>query len=305
MKTNCSPLGIFACCTLLAAVFAPIQSSMAGSACVWRVTNTPAPCYLVGTIHALSGTDYPLPAPYYQALKESRQFYFEVAPDPKSEADFGKKWDVATTYSQGDEIRRHIHSKTWTFLEKKFRNSNYLGHDFHFGEHYVKDMMNLRPWAIAFYIWGIRGYNDVYGQHGVDRFISYQAMRQGKACDGLESGAEHVEVLAGMADIDAELMLLDALVRGDQRRDDFNQMRDAWKHGDVEQLAALQKRERDLNPGGDMRLLDYRNLRWIRKIDGAFRSGTPTAIVAGAAHFCGPNNVRELLEKKGFKIEQL
>ena len=305
MKTKCSPLGIFAGCTLLAAVFAPIQSSIAGSACVWRVTNTPAPCYLVGTIHALSGSDYPLPAPYYQALKESQQFYFEVAPDPKSEADFGKKWDVATTYLQGDEIRRHIHPKTWTFLEKKFRNSNYLGHDFHFGEHYVKDMMNLRPWAIAFYVWGIRGYNDVYGQHGVDRFISYQAMRQGKACDGLETGAEHVEVLAGMADIDAELMLLDALVRGDQRRDDFNQMRDAWKRGDIEKMAALQKRERDLNLGGEMRLLDYRNLRWIRKIDGVFKSGTPTAIVAGAAHFCGPNNVRELLEKKGYKVEQL
>lgn len=305
MKIKCSLLGILMGCILLAAVCYPTQSSIAGTACVWRVTNAAAPCYLVGTIHALSGRDYPLPAPYYQALKEARQFYFEVAPDPKSEADFGKKWEVATTYPEGDEIRHHIHPKTWEFLQKKFRISNYLGHDFHFGEHYVKDMMNLRPWAIAFYVWGIRGYSDIYSEHGVDRFISYQAMRHGKACDGLESGAEHVEVLAGMADIDAELMLLDALVRGDQRREDFNLMRDAWKHGDIEKMAALQKRERDLNLGGDIRLLDYRNLRWIRKIDGAFRSGAPTAIVVGTGHFCGPNNVRELLEKKGYKIEQL
>ena len=263
------------------------------------------PCYLVGTIHALSGRDYPLPAPYYRALKESQQFYFEVAPDPKSEADFGKKWDSATTYAVGDDIRHHIHPKTWAFLEKKFRISNYLGHDFHFGEHYVKDMMNLRPWAIAFYVWGIRGYNDVYDQHGVDRFISYRAMRAGKPCDGLETATQHVDVLAGMADIDSELLLLDALVRGDQRRDDFNQMRDAWKHGDVEKMAALEKRERDLNLGGEIRLLDYRNLRWIPKIDAAFKSGRPTAIVTGAGHFCGPNNVRELLEKRGYKIEQL
>ena len=269
------------------------------------MVNTPAPCYLVGTVHALSGKDYPLPAPYYQALKESQQFYFEVAPDPKSEDEFGKKFEVATTYPKGDEVRRHIHAKTWAFLEKKFRISNYLGHDFYFGDHYVKDMMNLRPWAIAYYVWGIRGYSDIYSAHGVDRFISYRAMRAGKPCDGLEDAAEHVDVLAGMADIDAELLLLDALVRGDKRLDDFNQLRDAWKQADVERMVALDKRERDLNPGAEIRLLDYRNLRWIRKIDAAFKSGKSTAIVVGAAHFCGSNNVRELLEKRGYKIEQL
>jgi uncharacterized protein len=305
MLSHRSPLGLLVGCALVAAFLIFSSVAGAGTACVWRVTNTPAPCYLVGTVHALSGRDYPLPAPYYQALKESQQFYFEVAPDPKSEADFGKKWDSATTYAGNDDIRHHIHPKTWAFLEKKFRISNYLGHDFHFGEHYVKDMMNLRPWAIAFYVWGIRGYNDVYDQHGVDRFISYRAMRAGKPCDGLETATQHVDVLAGMADIDSELVLLDALVRGDQRRDDFNKMRDAWKHGDVEKLVALEKRERDLNLGGEIRLLDYRNLRWIPKIDAAFKSGRPTAIVVGTGHFCGPNNVRELLEKHGYKIEQL
>ncbi|MBA2434429.1 MAG: TraB/GumN family protein, partial [Chthoniobacterales bacterium] len=50
---------------------------------------------------------------------------------------------------------------------------------------------------------------------------------------------------------------------------------------------------------------DYRNLRWLPKIIGAIKSGVPTSIVVGTGHFCGPNNVRELLEKKGYKIEQL
>jgi len=298
--------GLLAGCSFLAALnFLAIQSGRAATACVWRVTNTPAPCYFVGTIHALSGKDYPLPAPYYQALKECQQFFFEVSPYRQDEHEFSKIWDDATTYPKGDEIRHHIHAKTWAFLEKKFRNSNYLGHGFYFGDHYVEDMMNLRPWAITFYVWGIRGYNDVYSEHGVDRYLSYQAMRAGKACAGLETAAQHVDVIAGMADIDSELMLLDALVRGDQRRDDFNQMRDAWKHGDVNKLVSLDKRERALNPGEEIRLLDYRNLRWIPKIQGALNSGKPTAIVAGSAHFCGTNSVIDLLQKKGYKIEQL
>ena len=113
-------------------------------------------------------------------------------------------------------------------------------------------------------------------------------------------------MLAGMADIDSELILLDALVRGDKRREDYNQVRDAWRHGDADTTAvALEKRDRDLNQGGEIRLLDYRNLRWIPKIDAAFKGGVPTAIVVGTYHFCGQNNVRELLEKKGYKLEQL
>jgi uncharacterized protein YbaP (TraB family) len=100
-------------------------------------------------------------------------------------------------------------------------------------------------------------------------------------------------------------MLLDALVKGDKRRDDFNQLRDAWKHGDIAKLVALEKRDRDLNLGAEIRLLDYRNLRWIKKIDGAFKSGVPTAIVVGTAHFYGENNVRDLLAQRGYKFEQL
>ncbi len=106
-----------------------------------------------------------------------------------------------------------------------------------------------------------------------------------KACGGLETIAAHVDVLSGMADIDAELILLDSLVRGDKRRDDFNATRAGWKHGDLTAMAADEERERKLNPGAEMRLLDYRNLRWIPKIEGTIRSGVHTSIVGGPATF--------------------
>src|SRR5437762_7797865 len=45
--------------------------------CVWRVTNAGAPFYLVGSIHALSKKDYPLPSPYELALRESKRIVLE------------------------------------------------------------------------------------------------------------------------------------------------------------------------------------------------------------------------------------
>ena len=214
-------------------------------------------------------------------------------------------FDEAAAYPNGDDIRRHIHPGTWNFLEKRFRHSNYLGKGFWFGEHYVPAIQNLRPWAIAYYIWGINRYSDIFDGLGVDNHIAYVAKRMGKTWGGLETPEQHVEVLRGMADIDAEILLLDALVRGDKRRDDFYITRAGWKKGDAGPMLAEEKRERDLNPGAELRLLDYRNLRWIPKIVALIKSGVPTSIVVGSGHFCGTNSVIDLLQKKGYKIEQL
>ncbi|MEO7165456.1 MAG: TraB/GumN family protein [Spartobacteria bacterium] len=266
------------------------------------MTDAPAPFYLVGTIHSLSGRDYPLPKPYMQALHESQQFFFEVDLHPKS--DFGERFDRAACYPKGDDVRRHIHPKTWEFLAKRFRNSNLLGRQFHVGDNYVSGIQELRPWAIAS-IWGINGYSDLSNEYGVDNYFFYQARRAGKACGALETPEEHVDVLRGMADIDAELLLLDALVRGDKRRDDFNATRSGWAKGDMTAMLADEKRARDLNPGCEMRLLDYRNLRWIPKIESLIKSGVPTSIVVGTGHYGGANSVIDLLQKRGHKIEQL
>ena len=81
--------------------------------------------------------------------------------------------------------------------------------------------------------------------------------------------------------------LLDSIVRGDQRRDDFNGMRAAWRRGDTAGMLVEDSRQRKLNPGFEIRLLDYRNLRWIPKIDALIKSGVPTSIVVGTGHLCG------------------
>jgi uncharacterized protein YbaP (TraB family) len=40
-------------------------------------------------------------------------------------------------------------------------------------------------------------------------------------------------------------------------------------------------------------------------LDAMIKSGVPTSIVGGAGHFCGTNSVIDLLQKKGYEIEQL
>src|ERR1700732_3752688 len=117
---------VFSLLALVTALFVPATVAQAGTCCVWRITNVSHPFYLVGTVHALSGNDYPLPAPYTQALHDSQKLIFEIKPDPQS--DFPDKFDIASTYPKGDDIRHHVHPKTWEYLGKNLKYSQYFGH---------------------------------------------------------------------------------------------------------------------------------------------------------------------------------
>jgi len=277
----------------------------AGSCFVWRVTNTPAPCYLVGTLHALRAHDYPLPAGYEQAFRDSKRFVFEMRMmDPASE--FWKKFCRAAAYPQGDYIQRHVHPKTWEIIKVNFGNASMLGHPFWVGNHYVEHgVEQLRPWAIASFWYGIPGYSNVFSDLGVDNYFAYEGKRKGKELGALESDDEHVEVLHGMDDIESELLLLDAIVHRDKEKAWEEQLRTAWKHGDIAGVREYMARFGNLNPGAHVKLLDYRNIKWIPRIKQEFDSGKPTSVVVGSGHMLGSNGLIALLHKRGYQFEQL
>ena len=301
--TNRLSISTIATAVAVAFGFAFASPAQAGTCCVWRVTNIDYPFYLVGTVHALSGSDYPLPKGYDEALRNSQKLIFEIKPDPKS--DFPDKFALAAAYPKGDQIGRHVHPQTWQFLAKQYGYSHMFEFPWSIGNHRLAGIEQLRPWAVAYMLWGIRGYNDVFSTHGVDNHLAYQGRRMGKELAGLETSDEHVAVMAGMSDTESELILLDALVRGDKRRDDYNKYRAAWKKGDIATLWQLDQRERKLNPGGEAKLVDLRNVKWIPRIKQEIKTGKPTAIIAGASHFPGYNGVVALLEHQGYKLEQL
>ena len=108
-----------------------------------------------------------------------------------------------------------------------------------------------------------------------------------------------------MSDIDSEILLLDQIVHGYQDENNFDKLRVAWRHGNTDKLWALDARLRREAPQVAARLVNDRNIRWIPRIEREIKTGKPTAIVAGAAHFAGPNSVVTLLQRRGYTIEQL
>src|SRR5438132_1338436 len=103
---------------IFATVFAiPVRAAEAlPKCCVWRVTNAKAPFYLVGSIHALSKKDYPLPAPYEIALRDSKRLLLEF--DPNRHVEFEKKFEAAAKYPPGQDIRSKIDPELLAWLRQ-------------------------------------------------------------------------------------------------------------------------------------------------------------------------------------------
>src|SRR5436189_615932 len=271
---------------------------------VWRVTNAKAPFYLVGSIHALSKSDYPLPSPYDVALRNSKRFVFEF--DPNRHVEFEKKFEAAGKYPRGQDIRSKIHPDLLVWLRQNIltveaehrqgRREQVRGFD---------SQLGYKPWWIAQHLVGPATYTKSSLSHGLDNYFVDRAGKERKEIAGLESVDEHVAVMGGLSDRDSEFILRDALDEPRNAEKEFSRMHKAWRKGDTDALWACDTRLRTKAPWIAARFVDNRNAKWVPRIEAELKSGKPTAIVAGALHFSGPNSVIKLLEKRGYKIEQL
>jgi len=260
-----------------------------GKHCLWRVTNAKAPFYLLGSVHALQRSDYERTPVVEEALKQSQLILFEV--DPKQDQTFAQKLREAARLPRGQQILGKISPKTYNYLRKITTNG-------------MAEWQHLYPWAIALLLNypKLQGVSSIYG---VDNHVAEMARRYSKTTGGLETVDEHIRVFSDMHMIEEEVVLLQALVHAGKAPQRYQEEVSAWRSGDTKRLYAMHVGRIKEAPTVWWRLLDRRNVRWVPRIEAAIKSGKPTMVVAGAMHFSGPRSVIALLQKRGYKIEQL
>jgi uncharacterized protein YbaP (TraB family) len=269
---------------------AAVQRATGGKHCLWRVTDAKAPVYLLGSIHSMRKNDYPLPPVIEQAIRESQEFYFEI--DPRGDAELGKKLGAAAVLPKGVVIKQKIDPKVWNFLVQISTRQNY-------------SWAGLRAWAIALFVLDYPVYERTSSAYGLDNYVEKKARAHGRPMHGLETVDQHVNVYAGMTDLESEVYLLEAIVFAHQSDARYREAVNDWRTGNIERLYQLEMPDIKGAEGLNPRFLEWRNVRWIPKIESAIKSGRPTIIVAGAMHFSGPHSVIGMLRARGHTIEQL
>ena len=242
--------------------------------------------YLGGSIHGLDSKDYPLPSAYNRAFDGSSALVIEEDPNVSQRA--VEKFYKSGFYPKADSLKNHVDPRTYDFVRRVFRTVP------------EAQIAKCKPWMLITMLWS-PSTNDL----GVEAFLMKRARINRKPILGLESFREHADVLAGMSDKQAELVLLETFIPQAPGTDLHIKILAAWRRGDADAVAHLsQQMERDL-PTFAGRLVADRNRNWIPKIERYIRERHTYFVVAGAAHMGGPNGILELLRARGYQIEQL
>jgi uncharacterized protein len=98
--------------------------------------------------------------------------------------------------------------------------------------------------------------------------------------------------------------LLQSLEEADDAEREVDEMIAAWRAGDVAGLEKFLGKGMKEYPELYRPLTVDRNRRWLARLETMLNEQRDYLVIVGALHLVGKDGVLDLLEKKGYKIEQ-
>lgn len=270
------------------------QAATAEPLPVWEIEGTENRVLLMGSIHYLRASDYPLPEGFDTA--------YELADAIVMEIDMGSIDPLqvqATLASMGTGERTLRESLGNDIYEEASRKAESLG---------IPLMLfdSFEPWFAALSITQLRmmqlGFDPSWG---IETRMTQRAATDGKNIDGLETLEEQ---LGFMADMDAKTQrefLMQSLDEAEAVEAEVSSIVSAWRAGDAGELEELMMNGFEAAPGLEDALLIKRNRNWVRPIEALADQEDNYLVVVGAMHLVGDNSVVAMLEDNGWTVTQL
>ena len=279
----------------LAAILIPASGAHAGSP-VWRVSAGENQVFLGATVHLLAADDYPLPSTLASAYARSSRLVLETDLAKLQSPAAAAVMLNALSYPPGQSIREFVARETYDDLARFFAARGVA----------MTQVDGFRPGMISTMMTLLELQRLGLTAPGVDAHFEALAVRDGKALGRLESVDEQIEFLAGMGRGREDDLLRYSLREVEKLPSLWPAIRNAWRDGDLDELAALgvDPLARDF-PRIYEDLLVARNRAWIPQIESMLQSREIELVLVGALHLVGRDGLLEQLAARGYAIEQL
>ena len=272
-----------------------VEEAAPSKSCLWVVETTSNQVFLMGSLHVLKSSAYPLAAEIDRAYASSQRLVFET--------DIGAMMDPAVlakmmelgVYPEGQDLFQNISGATRKNLEKKLQDLGLPPANF----------SRFKPWFLAVTLTTLElqrlGFNPLYG---IDLHFYTKAKADEKELAYLESVEYQLNLLGNMNAQDQKSFLTQTLKDLEISAQLADDMMTAWQNGDADDLYALLFKSFEDHPGIEDRLLTRRNKDWIQQIETMLKEPKNTMVIVGAGHLIGPEGLVELLKQKGYDVKQ-
>ncbi len=281
---------------LLAFISPASQLNAQDKSFLWRVKSAKGAIYLLGSIHYLKRENYPLKKSIQEAFENSQTLVLELDPQRDTPERAQQVMLDKALYPDGTTLQQNISPQTYQSAEQRARE---LGID-------LLQMSPFKPWFVALSLVSVKlqkmGFDPNFG---LDRFLADQAKKSGKTIRGLETLEFQIGLLDQFSPAEQESMLRQSVAEMDLLDKNLEQIVQSWNSGDsrgVEQMLLASMKE---YPEIYEKIVVARNRRWMAALDKMLKQGDKALVVVGAAHLVGRNGLVELLQQRGYTVEQL
>jgi uncharacterized protein YbaP (TraB family) len=281
---------------LASAVLLTGTSAFAGKLPLWELEGTEGHVMLMGSVHFLRASDYPLPAELDAAYANADSLVMEIDMDDLDPMTAQALLTTMGSNPNGATLQEVLSQSDYTKASKLAAE---LGIPLALFE-------SFKPWFAALSITQLRmiqlGFDPTWG---IETQITERAKAEGKPVTGLETLEEQ---LSFMNDLDSEtqqLFLLQSLEDATEVQKEVQSMVTAWRSGDTETLEHLLVEGLQETPALFDALLTQRNQNWVPQIIELSQQPGNYLIIVGAMHLVGEDSVLRMLEAQGISSRQL
>jgi uncharacterized protein YbaP (TraB family) len=264
---------------------------------IWKVTSNTTSVYLLGSIHVARPELYPLDEAIEDAFDSADYLAVEInllEVEPLYVSLLVVKYGL---YPVGEGLEDNIDEELYNSYENAVIASGVNFEDF---EQY-------RPWVL--YISNTQTLYENYDyevESGLDIHFMEKAFWSSKEIVGLETAEYQIIQLSSVPDeVVVKAILADIDIDPEEQIDAIF---DAWLNGDTSTMSEVFFRgpyiESEIEPLYE-KLVYERNVKMAEKIDGFLSGDDIYFVVVGAAHLIGENGLVNLMDKRGYQVEQL
>lgn len=273
-----------------------ISSNVRAESSVWMVSSSRGNVYLAGSFHILRASDYPLPAEFFTAYKDSRKVVFEVQPDAEEDPAFMGDFLSGAIYIDGSTLKDHVSPAAYAKAEKFCKERNYS----------LEQYQLFKP-ALFVTMLTVLEMNRIGAdpQKGIDYYFQEKARQDGKATGSLETVDQQIKLLLSM---DAGLgsdQIIESIEELNRIESALDEYLAAWRNGNESRMEELYIKELRNYPKLYKTMIVDRNNKWLTDIKAYLNGSGNTMIIVGTAHLVGADGLVNLLRKQGYKVVKL
>jgi uncharacterized protein len=262
---------------------------------LWQVKGSHNSVYLLGSIHVLPASAYPLHSALQQAFNNSQRVVFEVDLNAVSQQAVLREFEEVGVYPPGDNLEHHVSPATIRLVKQVLAK---LGISY-------KKARRFKPALLGELI--TSRYTELAGFRedlGVDRYFFAQAKNTRKPVLGLETVRDQARVLSS-DDASGEARLVEAIVSLPAARAILDELVVAWKAGRINTLDRLLNQDEWNDPKSFESMFSQRNQKWLPQIERFLDSDGNYLVIVGSGHLVGDHGLVRALQGRGYHVKQL